>query len=95
MYLKLGKNVRKAIRILYIYETDTNTGIFTFKEVTNVVDNESTVPPTSPVKPYVAPIDPVAPPIPETGDGMGLFVFVGLALVSMLGMVVLKKREQF
>jgi len=34
-------------------------------------------------------------PIPETGDGMGLFVFAGLALISMLGMVVLKKREQF
>jgi len=33
--------------------------------------------------------------IPETGDGMGLFVFAGLALISMLGMVVLKKREQF
>jgi len=32
-------------------------------------------------------------PIPETGDGMGLFVFAGLAIISMLGMAVMKKRE--
>lgn len=44
--------------------------------------------------PEVTPI-PEAAPIPETGDGMGLFVFAGLALISVLGMVVLKKREQF
>ena len=34
-------------------------------------------------------------PIPETGDGMGIFVFAGLALISMLGMVAMKKREEF
>lgn len=32
--------------------------------------------------------------VPPTGDGMGLFVFAGLALISMLGMVAVKKREQ-
>lgn len=32
--------------------------------------------------------------VPPTGDGMGLFILAGLALISMLGMVVLKKREQ-
>ena len=32
-------------------------------------------------------------PIPETGDGMGLFGFAGLAIISMLGMAVMKKRE--
>ena len=36
-----------------------------------------------------------AEPIPETGDGMGLFVFAGLALISMLGMVAMKKREEY
>jgi len=47
-------------------------------------------------KVYVGLSIPAEPaPIPETGDGMGLFVFAGLALISMLGMVVLKKREQF
>jgi len=34
-------------------------------------------------------------PIPETGDGMGLFVFAGLALISMLGMAMMKKREEY
>jgi len=33
--------------------------------------------------------------IPETGDGMGLFVFAGLALISLLGTVALKRKEQF
>jgi len=42
---------------------------------------------------FITPVEEA--PIPETGDGMGLFVFAGLALISMLGMVVLKKREQF
>jgi len=34
-------------------------------------------------------------PVPETGDGMGLFVFAGLALISLLGMAALKRKEQF
>lgn len=41
----------------------------------------------------VPPINDADEPIPETGDGMGLFVFAGLALISMLGMVAMKKRE--
>jgi len=36
-----------------------------------------------------------ATPIPETGDGMGLFVFAGLALISVLGMAAMKKREEY
>lgn len=41
-----------------------------------------------------SPMDGGEEPVPETGDGMGPFVFAGLALVSALGMVMLKKRER-
>ena len=33
-------------------------------------------------------------PIPETGDGIDLFVFAGLALAGLFGTVALKKKEQ-
>jgi len=68
-------------------------GVFTDEDAAKYVDGEYAL---KDGKVYVGLSIPAEPaPIPETGDGMGLFVFAGLALISMLGMVVLKKREQF
>ena len=55
-----------------------------------VIRAEYTMIPTSDPEPTP---NPEAAPIPETGDGMGVYLFAGLVLISLLGMAMLRKRE--
>lgn len=74
----------------------TSLGIINlWKKIGTVEDQEYILLAPGAVLPGSATPIPEEAPIPETGDGMGLFVFAGLALLSVAGMVVMKKREQF